>query len=205
MSAPRVHLIRHGETEWSLSGQHTGRTDIALTANGEAQARALAPLLAGIRFDHVFTSPRQRARRTCELAGLGAQARVEEGLAEWNYGDYEGLRSADIRRDRPDWLIFRDGCPNGETPAQLALRVDGLIARLRTLEGNIALFTHGHLGVSLAARWLEWPLVEARHLQLSTASLSVLAIDEHHFDAPVLALWNATAASVNPVSATQGR
>lgn len=192
MNAPRIHLIRHGETEWSLSGQHTGRTDIALTANGEAQARALAPLLAGIRFDHVLTSPRQRARRTCELAGLGVQAQVDADLAEWDYGDYEGLRSADIRRRRPEWLIFRDGCPNGETPAQLAARVDGLLARLRALEGNIALFTHGHLGVSLATRWLELPLIEARHLQLSTASLSILAIDTQHFDTPVLASWNAT-------------
>lgn len=192
-SPPRVHLIRHGETEWSLSGQHTGRTDIALTAKGEEQARALAPVLGAISFDHVFVSPRRRARQTCELAGLGAKAQVADDLAEWDYGDYEGLRSEEIRQRHPGWIIFRDGCPNGESPAQVTARVDGLLARLRTLSGNIALFTHGHLGASIGARWIELSLIEARHLSLATASLGILAHDTRHDNVPVLALWNATA------------
>jgi probable phosphoglycerate mutase len=186
-------LIRHGETEWSLSGQHTGRTDIALTAQGEQQALALAPVLRAIRFDHVFVSPRQRARQTCELAGLGAAAQVTDDLAEWDYGGYEGLRSEEIYRRHAGWNIFRDGCPNGETPTQVTARVDHLLARLRTLGGNIALFTHGHLGASIGARWIELPLVEARHLSLATASLGILAHDTRHDNVPVLALWNATA------------
>ena len=190
---PRVHLIRHGETAWSLSGQHTGRTDITLTEHGEEQARALAPVLGAINFDHVFVSPRQRARQTCDLAGLGAMAQISEDLAEWDYGDYEGLRSEEIRRQRADWSIYRDGCPNGEMPAQVTARVDRLLARLRRLSGNVALFTHGHIGAAIGARWIELPLVEARHLSLATASLSILAPDQHHDNVPVLALWNATA------------
>jgi probable phosphoglycerate mutase len=194
VSAPaRLYLVRHGETEWSLSGQHTGSTDIALTAHGQEQASALAGQLAGTNFAHVFTSPRQRARRTCELAGLGAQARVDDDLAEWNYGDYEGLRSAEIQREWPDWNIFRDGCPNGESPMQVTARVDALLARLRALGGNIALFTHGHLGASIGTRWIELPLIEGRHFALATASLSILDSDPRHPGVPVLATWNTTA------------
>lgn len=147
---PRLYLIRHGETEWALSGRHTGRTDIALTANGEDQARTLVPMLGTIRFAHVFTSPLQRARQTCALAGLGASAEVEPDLAEWDYGDYEGRRSTDIRADRPGWTVYRDGCPGGEDASQVSDRVDRLIARLQALDGNIALFSHGQLSCSFA-------------------------------------------------------
>ena len=136
---PRIHLVRHGETEWSLSGQHTSRTDLALTDRGEQDARGLAERLGAVGFNLVLTSPLQRARRTCELAGLGAAAEIEADAVEWDYGGYEGLRSADIRKERPDWNIFRDGCPRGEAPMQIIERADRLIARLRTLAGNIAL------------------------------------------------------------------
>src|SRR5580693_8786728 len=143
---PRMILIRHGETEWSLSGQHTGRTDIPLTEQGEQDARKLGERLRGLDFSRVFTSPRVRAQRTCELVGLIPDAEIEPDLAEWDYGDYEGKRSSDISQVRPDWNLFRDGCPNGESPGQISDRADRLIARLRTLEGNVVLFSHGHFG-----------------------------------------------------------
>ena len=152
MTLPRLHFIRHGETAWSLSGQHTGRTDIALTAHGEAQARALGPSLRLLQFARVLASPRLRARRTCELAGLGAAAEIEPDLAEWDYGGYEGLRTADIRKARPGWNIFADGCPGGETPQQVSTRADRLIASLAALNGDTALFSHGQFGCVLAAR-----------------------------------------------------
>jgi probable phosphoglycerate mutase len=188
----RVYVIRHGETAWSLSGQHTGRTDIPLTAQGEEEARELEPYLQGIRFSTVLTSPRARARRTCALAGLDAGAAVEPDLSEWDYGDYEGQRSVEIRKARPDWNIFRDGCPGGETPAAIAGRADRLIARLRRLHGNVALFSHGHFGLVLAARWIGLDVVEGQHFSLSTGSLGVLSNDPRHPDVPVLALWNFT-------------
>jgi broad specificity phosphatase PhoE len=187
-----LYLVRHGQTEWSLSGQHTGRSDIPLTAQGEDEARALAPWLAGLTFDHVFTSPRQRAQRTCALAGLGAKAEIEADLAEWDYGDYEGQRSAAIRSQRPHWTIFEDGCPGGEMPSDVAMRADRLIARLKQMQGRIALFSHGHFGVVLAARWIGLPVIEAQHLLLSTASVNVLGYAPSHPDVPVIALWNAT-------------
>jgi broad specificity phosphatase PhoE len=191
-----LHLVRHGETEWSLSGRHTGRTDIALTARGEDEARGLAPRLRDIRFAHVLTSPLQRARRTCELAGLGAAAEIEADLAEWDYGDYEGQRSADIRKQRAGWNVFRDGCPHGETPAQVCGRADRLIAQLRALDGNVALFSHGQFGCVLAARWIALPLIEAQHLAFGPASLSILGYDPHHPEVAIIALWNA--ASMEP-------
>ncbi len=187
----RISYIRHGETEWSLSGQHTGRTDIPLTAHGEDCARDLKPWLEGVRFAQVLTSPRQRARRTCELAGLGRLAQVEPDLSEWDYGDYEGLRSADILEGRPDWTLFRDGCPHGETPAQVADRADRLIERLSGLKGDVALFSHGHFGSVLAARWIGLPVIEGRHFALGPASLSRLAHSAHHAEVRVLDLWNA--------------
>lgn len=187
----RLYLIRHGETGWSLSTRHTGRTDLALTARGEDEARELAPRLREIRFAHVLTSPLERARRTCELAGLGAAAAIEADLAEWDYGDYEGQRSVDIRKQRPDWNIFRDGCPGGEMPAQVSARADRLIAHLRALAGNVALFSHGQFGCVLAARWIGLPLLEARHFALGTAALSILGHDPHHPEVAVIALWNA--------------
>ena len=187
----RLHLIRHGETAWSLSGQHTGRTEIPLTERGEQDARALGERLRNVRFNSVFTSPRQRARRTCELAGLDAVAEVEPELEEWDYGDYEGQRSVDIRVVRPDWNLFRDGCPHGESPSQASERADRVIARLRALEGNIAIFSHGHFGRVLAARWMGLPVEKARHLLLSTGSISILGFEHDHAEEPAIVLWNA--------------
>lgn len=187
-----LYLIRHGETEWSVTGQHTGRTDIPLTAHGEAEARGLQPLLGAITFTTVLTSPLQRARRTCELTGLGAAAAIEPDLAEWDYGAYDGLTSRDIHRQRPDWSVFRDGSPGGEAPAQISDRADRLIARLRAIDGNVALFTHGHFGCVLAARWIDLAVIEGQHLLLSTASVSILGNHPTHPEVPVISLWNAT-------------
>jgi broad specificity phosphatase PhoE len=189
---PRLFYIRHGETEWSLSGQHTGRTDLPLTAHGEEEARQLEASLHELRFSAVLTSPRQRARQTCALAGLELRAEIESDLSEWDYGDYEGQRSVDIRKSRPDWNIFRDGCPNGETPAQISDRADRLIARLRLLNGNIALFSHGHFGGVLAARWIGLPVIDGQHFSLSSGSLSILTSDPRHPDVTVIGLWNFT-------------
>ncbi len=197
----RLYLVRHGETEWSLTGRHTGRTDLPLTARGEDEARELAPRFRKIRFAHVLTSPLQRARRTCELAGLGAAAAIEADLAEWDYGDYEGQRSVDIRKQRPDWNIFRDGCPHGETPAQVCARADRLIARLRALAGNLALFSHGQFGCVLAARCIGLPLIDAQHFTLDPAALSILGHDSHHAEVAIIALWNAASGgNLDPVS-----
>lgn len=187
----RLYLVRHGETEWSLSSRHTGRTDLALTARGEHEARELAPRLREMQFTHVLTSPLRRARRTCELTGLGAAAVIDADLAEWDYGDYEGQRSVDIRKQRADWNVFRDGCPGGESTAQVSGRADRLIAHLRALDGNVALFSHGQFGCVLAARWIGLPLVDAQHFALDTASLSILGHDPHHPEVSVIALWNA--------------
>ncbi|MGC2224456.1 MAG: histidine phosphatase family protein, partial [Methylocella sp.] len=165
----QLYFIRHGETAWSLTGQHTGVTDVPLTAHGEEEARELEPFLRKIKFARVLTSPRQRARRTCELAGFGASAAIEPDLSEWDYGDYEGRRSVDIRKERPDWNVFRDGCPGGETPAQVSDRADRLIAHLRALDGNVALFSHGQFGCVLAARWIGLPVLEGQHFALGPA------------------------------------
>lgn len=195
-AAPRIFYFRHGETQWALSGQHTGVTDIPLTPHGEAQARALRPWVEAVSFSQVLTSPRLRARATCELAGLGRHVQIEPGLAEWNYGDYEGLRSAEILERRPGWNIFRDGCPNGESPEEIGERADRLIARLRAIDGDIALFSHGHFGVVFGARWIGLPVIDAQHLSVAPASMSVLSLDAHHSDTPVIALWNAAAGPV---------
>jgi probable phosphoglycerate mutase len=193
MSEPlRLYYVRHGETAWSLSGQHTGATDIPLTANGEAGARALAPWLGAIAFTTVLTSPRQRARRTCDLAGLGANAEIEPDLAEWDYGDYEGLRSAEIEGARAGWSLFRDGCPGGETPGAVAARADRLIGRLSELSGNVALFSHGHFGAVLATRWIGLPVIEGRHFPLSPCSVSALGFAARHPEDRVIDLWNAS-------------
>lgn len=188
---PHIYLIRHGETEWSLSGQHTSRTDIPLTARGEDEARELGQRLRNIQFARVLTSPRQRARRTCELAGLGPAAEIEPDLAEWDYGDYEGQPSVDIRKGRPDWNLFRDGCPHGETPAQISDRADRFITRLRVLDGNVALFSHGHFGRVLAVRWIGLPVTQAQHFLLSTASLSILGYEHNRAEESAIVLWNA--------------
>ena len=193
----RLYLIRHGETAWSLSGQHTGRTDILLTEQGEQDARKLGERLCAVRFTRVFTSPLLRARRTCELAGLGEVAEIEPDLAEWNYGDYEGQRPVDIRKGRPDWNIFRDGCPGGKSPAQVSERADQLIARLRTLESNTAIFSHGHFGRVLGARWIGLPVRQAQHFLLSTASLSVLGYEHNRAEESAIALWNAVSNDIS--------
>jgi probable phosphoglycerate mutase len=189
-----LYFIRHGETAWSLSGQHTGRTDLPLTPNGEAKAAALIPWLRPVTFAHVFSSPLQRARRTCELAGLSDSVAIEPDLAEWNYGDYEGKTSVDIREQRPGWNVFRDGCPGGEMPADIATRADRLIARLSALTGNIALFSHGEFAGVLACRWLGLTVAQGQHFLLDTASLAILGEHPHHPDVRVIALWNATPA-----------
>jgi probable phosphoglycerate mutase len=186
---PQIYLARHGETEWSLSGQHTGRTDIPLTQNGERNGRSLGERLRGMRFAEVWTSPMQRARRTCELAGFGAQAQTDADLMEWDYGDYEGQRTADIRKQRPDWYLFRDGCPGGETPEAIGLRADRVVSRLRAVSDPVIIFSHGHFLRVLGARWLGLPVVDARLLLLTTASLSILGY-EHNLEEPVLRLWN---------------
>ena len=186
----KIHLIRHGETEWSLSGQHTSRTDIALTEQGEHQARELGQRLSGIDFTRIFTSPRKRAQQTYALSGLTRVSEIEPDLAEWDYGDYEGQRSVDIRAATPGWNLFRDGCPNGESPAQVCGRVDRFIHRLRMLTGNVAVFTHGHLGSVLSARWIGLSIINAENLPLATASLSVLAYKANNAGVPVIALFN---------------
>jgi broad specificity phosphatase PhoE len=185
-----VYLVRHGETDWSKSGRHTGRTEIPLSAQGELNARRLAARLAPVAFSNVLTSPRQRARRTCELAGLGAGAMSDPDLSEWDYGDYEGLTSAEILASRPGWELFRDGCPGGETPSQVAARADRLIARVRSMQGNVALFSHGHFGRALAARWVGLPVGAGERLLLDTASLGVLSYEHGNPGTPVIARWN---------------
>jgi broad specificity phosphatase PhoE len=171
-----LYFMRHGETAWSLTGQHTGRTDLPLTEHGETEARELGAMLKGVTFDHVFTSPRQRARRTSELAALGS-ATVEPDLTEWDYGDYDGKRKDEIRAQRPSWDIYTDGCPGGESTAQVNARVDRLIARLAALPGRVAVFSHGHLGRVLAARWIGLPLGHARNFAVDTASYGILDRD----------------------------
>ena len=190
----RVYMVRHGETAWSRSGQHTGRTDMQLSEPGEAEAKALAPWLRGIHFGHVRTSPLRRARRTCELAGLGRAAVPDANLEEWNYGKYEGLTSADIHQTRPDWLIYRDGAPAGETPGEVSDRADQVIAQLTTLHGNVAIFTHGHFGTVFGARWAGLAVTDAQRFQLGTASLSILAYSPVNPETRVIALWNASPA-----------
>ena len=187
----RLYLVRHGETAWSLSGQHTGRTDIPLTERGEKDARTLAGRLHGVSFNRVFTSPLQRARRSVELAALNRPAEIDPDLAEWDYGDYEGMRTDEIRERKPDWSIFRDGCPRGESATQVSLRADRVIARLRKLEGDIAVFSHGHFGRVLAARWIGLGIEQALHFLLGTASLSILGYGHKLVEEPAIILWNA--------------
>ena len=193
-ASPRFFLLRHGETEWSLSGRHTGSTDLALTARGEEEARELAPLLSAVSFTRVLASPRLRARQTAELAGLAA-AEVEPDLAEWNYGDYEGLRSAEISAQRPGWNIFHDGCPGGESPVDVAARADRLIQRLRGFQGDVVGVSHGHFSRVLAMRWIGLPVAEGRHFAIRTASLGILGYESGRPDMPSIALWNETPAA----------
>lgn len=185
---PRVFLLRHGETAWSLSGQHTGTTDIPLTANGEAVARRLAPVLAAERFALVLSSPRQRSVETARLAGLGDRVALDPDLAEWNYGAYEGLTTPQIRESVPGWTVFSHPCPGGETAAEVAARADRILSRARGAGGDVALFSHGHMGRVLAARWLGLPPEDGRHFLLGTATLNVLGWER---TTPALAIWNA--------------
>ena len=187
---PVVYIARHGETAWTLTGQHTGLTDLPLTPNGERNARRLAERLEGLNFAKVFTSPLKRAARTCELAGFGAVAETDPDLVEWNYGQYEGLRSAEILARRPDWDLFRDGCPGGESLAQVGERADRVVQRVRAVAGDVLLFSSGHFIRVLAARWLALgPGSAGKHFLLSTASLSALGY-EHKLSQPVIRLWN---------------
>jgi probable phosphoglycerate mutase len=196
-------LVRHGETAWSITGQHTGLTDLALTPHGEDQSRGLAARLQAMGITRVLVSPRLRARQTCELAGMGAASEIEPDLAEWDYGGYEGRRSVDIRRDDPDWNIWRDGCPGGESTAAITARADRLIARLAAMQGIVALFSHGQFGAALAARWIGLALIEGQHFTLQPASVSLLGIDAHHADRRVIELWNEC--PVAPSNATHAR
>lgn len=196
-----LYLIRHGETRWSLTARHTGSSEVPLTENGVDQALEVGPHLSGVPFAHVFTSPRQRAKHTCNLVGLEGTPEIEPDLTEWNYGDYEGVRTAEIHQVRPDWDLFRDGCPNGEMPDQVVARADRLISRLRLLDGNVALFSHGQFGGVLAARWIGLPLVNARHFPLGTASISILGYDPDHPEVSVISLWNFISHPIsNPVA-----
>lgn len=187
-SLPLVYLARHGETEWSKSGQHTGRTDIALTAKGEADAKKIGARLSSIAFSHVLSSPLQRARRTAEFAGYTPE--IEPGLLEWNYGEYEGLKTAEIRNKRPGWDLFQDGCPGGESVEEVCDRVDQLVKRLKDLSGNVALFAHGHILRVIAARWVGQPVAFGQALLLSTATVSILGFNHQEMDEPAIRLWN---------------
>jgi broad specificity phosphatase PhoE len=189
---PIVYLARHGETAWTVTGQHTGLTDLPLTERGEQNARQLGERLRGLIFAKVFTSPLARARSTCELAGFGALAEIDPDLVEWNYGQYEGRRGQQIRAERPDWNLFRDGCPGGESPAEVSIRADRVVSRVRAIPGDVLLFTSGHFIRVLACRWLGLePTANSRYFMLSTASLSALGY-ENDLSRPVIRFWNDT-------------
>ena len=188
MPVQEVFLVRHGETEWSLNGRHTGSSDISLTENVRQVARRWQPFATTRTFDLVLTSPLQRARETCELAGLGERAETDPDLMEWNYGAYEGLTPKEIREKQPAWMIFRDGCPSGESPEQIGARVDRVIAKVRARAGNVAVFAHGHVLRVLGARWLGLPPSAGSHFLLDTATLSVLS---SYHGVPAMKRWNA--------------
>jgi probable phosphoglycerate mutase len=187
-SSQQVYLIRHGETEWSLSGRHTGITDLPLTEHGRRMAKMLQPVLARESFALVLTSPLERARETCELAGLGGHTEIDRDLMEWNYGAYEGLTTEQIRAQAPGWILFRDGCPGGETPDQIGVRVDRVIARVRAVNGDVVLFAHGHIFRVFAARWLGLPVTAGSHFLLNTATLNILG---YYREIPAVKRWNA--------------
>jgi broad specificity phosphatase PhoE len=192
MPTQQVYLVRHGETEWSLSGQHTGSTDIPLTENGHKVAMQLAPVLAKESFALVLVSPLERARVTCALAGCGERAQIDRDLMEWNYGEYEGLTPKQIHAQRPGWMLFSDGCRGGETPEQVGARADRVIARVRAIEGHVALFAHGHIFRVFAARWLGLPAAAGCHFLLDTATLNILS---YYRGIPAVKRWNAMLAS----------
>ncbi|WP_010588086.1 histidine phosphatase family protein [Schlesneria paludicola] len=188
-ACPLVYLVRHGETQWSITGQHTGLCDIPMTANGEREAELLRDRLKRISFDRILTSPLQRAMRTCELAGFGQVAYADQDLTEWHYGDYEGKTSAQIHEQRPDWNLFRDGCPDGESVAEISARADRIVSQLSSVSGTALVFSHSHFLRVLTARWLKLEATAARCFFLNTASVSVLGY-EHGREDPVIRLWN---------------
>jgi broad specificity phosphatase PhoE len=188
VTSPELWIARHGETDWSAAGKHTGRTDIPLNDNGRAAARKLADVLAGQRFDLVLTSPLQRARDSCELAGFGGQAKIDSDLREWDYGDYEGVTTEEIRQTRPGWTVFDADCPGGESLADVGARADRVIERVRAVDGRILAFGHGHSLRILAARWIEQPPTGGSRLILATATVSVLGWDR---ETAVINRWNA--------------
>jgi broad specificity phosphatase PhoE len=188
---PVVYLARHGETAWTITGQHTGLTDLPLTDRGERNARRLGLRLSGLKFAKVFASPLQRARRTCELAGFSSEAEIDPDLVEWNYGEYEGRLTSDILKERPDWQLFRDGCPGGESPQQVAARADRVVSRVRRVIGDVLLFSSGHFLRVLAVRWIGIEPINGRSLMLSTASLSGLSY-ENSPSQPAIRFWNDT-------------
>src|SRR5437016_7469582 len=188
---PIIYIARHGETEWSLTGQHTGLTDIPLTERGESNARRLGERLRGITFERVYSSPLRRAKRTCELAGFGSSCAIDADLVEWNYGKYEGRLTTEILAERPDWQLFRDGCPDGESPPQIAERAARVVKRIRGLTGNVLLFSSGHFLRVLATSWLGVETVYGKCFLLSAASLSTLGY-ENNRNEPAIVLWNDT-------------
>ena len=190
-SLPVIYLARHGETAWSLSGQHTGLTDLPLTERGQRNARGLGERLKELTFAKVYTSPLQRASLTCKLAGFGDVAEIDPDLLEWDYGQYEGLTSAEIHAKRPDWKLFRDGCPGGESPEHVGARADRVIKRVRAVNGNVLLFSSGHFLRVLGARWIELEPSGGRYFLLSTASLSAVSY-ERNVSQPVIRLWDDT-------------
>jgi broad specificity phosphatase PhoE len=185
--AQKVFLVRHGETAWSLSGQHTSLTDLALTERGQEEARLVAPRLAKHKFTKVFCSPMQRAQETCRLTGLSAQAQIDDDLREWNYGQYEGLTTAEIRKQNPNWLLFRDGAPGGESPEQVSARADRMVQKIMATQGDVAIFAHGHITRVLGVRWIGFDIGAAKGFSLSTASLGTLGFER---ETPVIQLWN---------------
>ncbi len=182
-------LLRHAETEWSRDGRHTGHTDVPLTDAGRDRARELASRVKGLDFSLVLSSPLQRAQDTCTLAGLGERMQLRDGLLEWDYGDYDGVTTRDIRAERPGWYLWTDGCPNGEQPDQVQARVDGVIDEALAAEGRVALFAHGHILRALSARWLEMPVKAGGRLALSTGAICVLGFER---EVRVLWRWNDT-------------
>ena len=185
------YLARHGETAWTITGQHTGRTDLQLTEQGESNALRLGERLSGLAFAKVFTSPLVRARRTCELAGFGSVAQIDSDLLEWDYGEYEGQLTVDILKERPDWQLFRDGCPGGESPQQVAARADRVVNRLRAITGDALIFSSGHFLRVLATRWIGIEPINGKSLMLGTASLSALGY-ENSISRPAIRMWNDT-------------
>jgi probable phosphoglycerate mutase len=192
-SLPRLFLVRHGQTAWTETHQHTGLTDLPLNRQGEEHARQLGTRLNPFRFAGVFSSPLQRASRTCELAGFADAAQLDADLVEWNYGRYEGLRTSEIRQERPGWDLFRDGCPEGESPEQVAARAGRFLSRIQNSPGDVLVFSSGHIIRMIAARWLKLPPAAGRCFSCSPASIGVLAFEHNSVEEPVISLWNAVA------------